>query len=139
MMMKMTTDSTAWNDCQLDLTACVRTLHAEVRQQQRGINQDVLDCLTLYGRRERGHHGCEIAYFDSDTLDIIRRTEPRDLFLLVLKYRKTYAVLDPDDVIVTVGHRIRRVLRKNNFSLKRARYSQLSRQPRHYKYGTGRV
>ena len=126
-------NSTALNDRYLDLTACVRTSHADVRQQQRGINQDVLDCLTLYGRRERGLHGCEIAYFDSDALDTIERGEPRDLFLLVLKYRKPYAVMDSDDIIVTVGHRVRRVLRKNNFSLKRARYSQLSRRRRHFK------
>ncbi len=47
--------------------------HPEVRQQQRGIRRDVLDCLVAYGRQEHDHNHCEIIYFDSKTIERIQR------------------------------------------------------------------
>lgn len=50
-----------------------RTQHAEMRQQQSGIGNDLLDCLLAYGRRAHDYAQYEIVYFDGKAIDSIQR------------------------------------------------------------------
>ncbi len=94
----------------------VLTPHAEIRVQQRGLDRQVLDCLTLYGRGEFDHFGCEIVYFDEAGLDKVARCEPRHVWLKAAESRRLYAVVNSDGVVVTTGHRYRRVQRDRSLS-----------------------
>lgn len=98
--------------------------HAEVRQQQRGIRRDVLDCLVAYGRREHDHHHCEIVYFDSKAIERVQREVGPQAAHLASDHRDVYAVIDSDGYVVTTGHRYRRILRdksQSNFRASRRR------------------
>lgn len=101
-------DSAAW---QIMLTP-----HAEMRVQQRGVDRQVLDCLLLYGRPEFDHFGCEILYFDEESLDKVARNESRRLWLKAVESRHLYAVVNSDGKVVTTGYRFRRVQRDRSLS-----------------------
>lgn len=95
--------------------------HAEVRQQQRGIRRDVLECLVAYGRREHDHAHCEIIYFDSKAIERVKREVGSQASQLASDHRDVYAVIDSDGRIVTTGHRYRRILRDKSQSSYRSR------------------
>ena len=84
------------------------TSHARVRMQQRGIPFAALDMLLEYGREAHDHRGCRIVHFDKRS----RRRAARELGTRKLhrleRYFDTYAVVGPDDAVITVGHRTRR-------------------------------
>ena len=80
------------------------TTHARVRMQQRGISPAVLDVLLEYGREAHDHRGCRIVRFDKRS----RRRAARalgELFPRFERFLGAYAVIGPDDAVVTVGHR----------------------------------
>lgn len=107
--------------------------HAEVRQQQRGIRRDVLDCLVAYGRREHDHHHCEIVYFDAKAVSRAHKEAGPQVAHLVSDHRDVYAVIDSDGWVVTTGHRFRRILRdksQSNLRPSRHRRSHGTRQAR---------
>lgn len=99
--------------------ACPLTIHAGVRAQQRGVDRSVLDCLLQYGRREHDHRGCEVITFDGGSLAEVARREPRGLWCKADEARSLYAIVNSDGVVVTTGHRIRRVLRDRSISSNR--------------------
>ena len=80
------------------------TTHARVRMQQRGIPPAALDVLLDWGREAHDHRGCRIVRFD-------KRTRRRAARVLGSTYRRiehwldAYAVIGPDDAVVTVGWR----------------------------------
>jgi hypothetical protein len=84
------------------------TSHARARMQQRGIPFAALDMLLEYGREAHDHRGCRIVRFDKRS----RRRAARELGSHTLhrleRYFDTYAVVGPDDAVITVGHRTRR-------------------------------
>ena len=92
------------------------TRHADIRVQQRGVNRDVLDCLLAYGRHEPDHKGCRIVTFDCKSLDAMSRSEPKDIKTKASDSRNLYAVVNGDGVVITAGHRFRRVLRDQSLS-----------------------
>ena len=92
------------------------TTHATIRGQQRGIDGRDLDLLLAYGRREHDHTGCELVYFDEDSLQALARSEDHRALVAARSHRNIYAVLDSDGVVVTVGHRFRRVIRDRSLS-----------------------
>lgn len=102
--------------------------HAEVRQQQRGIRRDVLDCLIAYGRREHDHHHCEIVYFDAKAVSRAHKEAGSQVAHLVSDHRDVYAVIDSDGWVVTTGHRFRRILRdKSQSNLRPSRHRRTQR------------
>ena len=104
------------------------SLHAEVRQQQRGIRRDVLDCLVAYGRREHDHHHCEIVYFDAKAVSRAHKEAGPQVAHLVSDHRDVYAVIDSDGWVVTTGHRFRRILRdKSQSNLRPSRHRRTQR------------
>jgi len=84
------------------------THHAQVRMQQRGIQPSEVDCLLRYGRREYDHHGSRVLYFDRGTL---RGLAARFGGRTADRMGGLYAVVGGDGVVLTVGHRTRRILR----------------------------
>jgi hypothetical protein len=92
------------------------TKHAGIRIKQRGVNRELLDCLLAYGRHEPDHRGCHVVTFDGKALEDLSRFEPRELNAKATGNRNLYAVVDADGVVVTAGHRFRRVPRDLSLS-----------------------
>lgn len=92
------------------------TRHADIRVQQRGVNRDVLDCLLAYGRHEPDHKGCQVVTFDCKTLQAISRYEPSNVRTKAADSRNLYAVVNGDGVVITAGHRFRRIPRDKSLS-----------------------
>jgi hypothetical protein len=84
------------------------TTHARVRMQQRGIPSAALDVLLDYGREAHDHRGCRIVRFDKRSRKRAARELGGQLFRRVERYFNAYAVVGPDDAVLTVGHRQRR-------------------------------
>ena len=103
------------------------TKHAGIRVQQRGVNLELLDRLLAYGRHEPDHKGCHVVTFDGKALEDLSRFEPKAIRAKATSSRNLYAVVDSDGVVVTTGHRFRRVPR--NLSLSSFRPGR-SRSPR---------
>lgn len=80
------------------------TTHARVRMQQRGIPPVALDVLLEWGREAHDHRGCRIVRFDKRS----RRRAARvlgDAYRRLERWLDVYAVVGPDDAVVTVGWR----------------------------------
>ena len=100
----------------IDVASYALTRHAGIRVQQRGVNRDTLDCLLAYGRHEPDHKGCSVVTFDGKALKAIELFEPRVVSVQATDSQNLYAVVDADGVVVTAGHRFRRVLRDLSLS-----------------------
>lgn len=73
--------------------------HASVRMRQRGIRAEALEALLDFGRERHLHvKGRTIVYFDR-----LGRA------LAGSRGGRAYAILGRDGVVVTVGHRYRRI------------------------------
>ncbi|MDI1244180.1 MAG: hypothetical protein PSV24_02120 [Rhodoferax sp.] len=92
------------------------TRHAAIRVQQRGVQREVLDCLLTYGHHEPDHKGCNVVTFDSRAIEDLSRFESRSIHTKASHARKLYAVIDSDGVVITTGHRFRRVPRDLSLS-----------------------
>lgn len=108
------------------------SLHAEIRAQQRGVDRIVLDCLLAYGRREFNHCGCEIVYFDDASLEAVAKYESIQLWFKAVQSRGVYAVVNSDGLVVTTGHRYRRVQRDRSLSSHRPGRSRSPRRRIHF-------
>lgn len=100
------------------------TQHAAVRMRQRGIDEGVLDCLLTYGRREHDHRGAEVVVHDRETLEDVRRHETAATWRAAEGARALYAVVGSDGLVITTGHRCRRVIRDMSLSSLRPRTRQ---------------
>ena len=89
---------------------------SDIRVQQRGVNREVLDCLLAYGHHEPDHKGCHVVTFDGKSLDAMARHESRSLNTKVSGASNLYAVVNSDGVVITAGHRFRRVPRDLSLS-----------------------
>ena len=81
------------------------TTHARARMQQRGISPAVLDALLEFGREAHDHRGCLIVRFDKRSRRHAERGLGRELYRRIERHLGAYAVIGPDDAVVTVGHR----------------------------------
>jgi hypothetical protein len=86
------------------------TPHARARMQQRGIRPEMLEALLDYGREVHVPGGRDLVFFDKPAkarlakAGIVRDAQAERLC-------KSYAVLGSNGVVVTVGHRYRRIPR----------------------------
>ncbi len=87
------------------------TTHARVRMQQRGIPAAALDVLLDYGREDHDHRGCRIVHFDKRSRRRVAKVLAREQLRTMDRYLNAYAVVGPDDAVLTVGHRHRRLYR----------------------------
>ena len=86
------------------------TEHARTRMQQRGIRADAIEALLDYGRAASASNGCELVFFDKAARARLFRDNP-EAAKEAERLCRTYAVLGRNGVVVTVGHRYRRVPR----------------------------
>ena len=92
--------------------ACLLTLHAARRAQQRAIPAAVLDLLLEYGDRFGAGGGAEIVRIGQHGRDELARDLPAATWREHgRKLQTAYAVVAADGAVVTVGHRSRRVER----------------------------
>lgn len=88
-----------------------QTHHAQIRQQQRGIPQVVVDWLLELGTTEHTHDGTELLYFDKTARKRLNRyLGGGPLFSHAEEFLDSYAVVSNGKVI-TVGHRYDRINR----------------------------
>jgi len=85
------------------------TEHARIRMQQRGIPPAALEVLLMFGRDAYDHRrGCRVVLFDKRRRRKLAEQIGREAIRRVERYLDAYAVVGPDDAVVTVGHRYRR-------------------------------
>lgn len=87
------------------------TDHARARMQQRGISPQALEALLDFGREAHDHRGCRVLLFDKRARRRAERALGAEGFRRIERHLGTYAVVAPDNAIVTVGHRVGRRLR----------------------------
>ena len=95
------------------------TRHAGIRVQQRGVNREILGCLLDYGHHEADHKGCHVVTFDGKSLKAMSAMslhEPLTSNARASDSRNLFAVIDSDGVVITAGHRFRRVPRDLSLS-----------------------
>ena len=84
--------------------------HARRRMQQRGISAAALDALLDFGRTARAGRGRELVFFDHKARERLSRAK-----ILAAgeatRVCNSYAILGSDGMVVTVGHRFRRIPR----------------------------
>jgi hypothetical protein len=84
------------------------TRHAEVRMQQRGIPAWYLDLLVEHGKTTHDGHGATLKSFNKSTRQRLRQVLSREQYARAERYFGVYAVLTPDDVVITAAHRTNR-------------------------------
>jgi hypothetical protein len=85
------------------------TPHARARMQQRGIRPQAVEALLDFGHVRHLHNGGrEIVYFDKKAKARLARANP-DSARAAEKLTRTYAIVGSNGVVITVGHRYRRV------------------------------
>lgn len=87
------------------------TDYARVRLQQSGIPEPVLEYLLTYGSTVHDHRGGELVFLDRHARDRLRRTKGVEVFKKLEPKPDTYAVIAEDGVVLTVGHRTKRIHR----------------------------
>ena len=87
------------------------TPHARVRMQQRGIRREALDKLLDFGAGRHVHSdGREIVFLDKKARACLARQSP-DGSRAVERLKGAYAIVDGNGIVITVGHRFRRIPR----------------------------
>ena len=86
------------------------TRHARTRMQQRGINAAALGALLDYGRVAPAGGGRDIIYFDKRARQRLAR-EHAVATAEAERVCRSYAIVEPDGTVITVGHRTRRIPR----------------------------
>jgi hypothetical protein len=84
------------------------THHASKRVQQRGIPPWFLELLVAHGRPRHDGHGAMVISVDHDTRRKLQALLPRTQYAQAERYFHVYAVLSPDDAIITAAHRAHR-------------------------------
>lgn len=86
------------------------TTHAQARMQQRGISAAALEALLDFGRIVHVDRGRDIVFFDKKARARLARANAKVAREADRLFR-TYAILGGNGVVVTVGHRYRRIQR----------------------------
>ena len=84
------------------------TNHAEMRCQQRGIRQEVVDTVLSYGRR--GHHrGAQVFFMDKIARRRARADMGKTAYVRIVDRLDTYLVVSGDGAVITVAKRLGRL------------------------------
>lgn len=87
------------------------THHADVRSQQRAISPLIIDLLLQFGRSESAGGGVAKVFFDKKARKQIA-VYAGPLASLLDAHLDSYAVVDGNMQIITVGHRTARIKRQ---------------------------
>jgi hypothetical protein len=86
------------------------TPHARARMQQRGIRPEMVEALLDFGRvRHLRQGGRELVFLDKKAKARLGQANP-DIAREADRLVRTYAVVGANGVVITVGHRYRRVV-----------------------------
>lgn len=96
-------------DSPLFLRAPLST-HARRRMQQRGISAAALDALLDFGRSTRAGRGRELVFFDRKARERLERAKALAAGEAA-RVCNSYAIVESDGTVITVGHRFRRIPR----------------------------
>ena len=88
----------------------ILTDHARVRMQQRGIPAAALDALLDYGVVRHAGGGRDIVFFDKRSRTRLARDGVLD-GAAADRACKSYAIVESNGAVITVGHRYRRIPR----------------------------
>jgi len=83
------------------------SMHAKTRLRQRGIGEEFIDVIIDFGCQQYVHGGAEIIYLRRKERRMVRAFLGKTAF--PSHYQNAYVVLDSDGMVITVGHRYRRV------------------------------
>jgi hypothetical protein len=84
--------------------------HAQVRMQQRAISAEALERLLDFGSVKHLARDKDIVFFDKKAKKRLAKAD-KGVAREVERHFKNYAVVGGNGVVVTVGHRYRRVRR----------------------------
>lgn len=87
------------------------TRHAIERMRQRGISEEVLDCLLAWGTEIHDHRGATVLYFDKAAKRRLERSTGVWQYKRIESKLSAYAVVNEDGAVITVGHRVKRINR----------------------------
>ena len=82
--------------------------HARMSMKRRGIPPQALETLFAYGRVAQAPHGSRVVYFGSVGRAALTKTLPANQ---IERWADMYAVLDPQNEVITVGYRTNRIRR----------------------------
>jgi hypothetical protein len=85
------------------------TSHARARMQQRGIRPEMLEALFDYGREVHVAGGRDLVFFDKPARARLAKAGHRGA--QADRLCKSYALVGSNGVVITVGHRYRRIPR----------------------------
>jgi len=86
------------------------TRHARARMQQRGIRFEDLEALLDFGREIPAGRGRDLIFFDKRARASLARANPAAA-AEAERISRTYAIVESDGAVITVGHRYRRIPR----------------------------
>lgn len=84
--------------------------HAEIRLQQRGIPEFIVHLLEQYGETERSG-GSDTLFFSKASKTRLARELGKE-FRHIERWMKAYAVVADSGVVMTAGHRFKRIFRR---------------------------
>lgn len=82
--------------------------HARMSMKRRGIPPQALETLFAYGRVAHAPHGSRVVYFSRLGKAALSKTVPANQ---IDRWAEMYAVLDPQNEVITVGYRTSRIRR----------------------------
>jgi hypothetical protein len=86
------------------------TNHASIRMQQRGIPSWFLRLLVEHGKTTHDGHGAVLKSVSKSTRRRLQQVLSRTEYAAAERYFGVYAVVTPDQAVVTAAHRIHRRL-----------------------------
>ena len=91
----------------------MRTLHAEIRSQQRGIPPMIDQLLDLYGREQYDGHGAIVLYLDKGSIRQMQRDMGHRPVARMSEWLNAYKVMSTSDgSTITIGQRYARIKRR---------------------------
>ncbi|NPC56675.1 hypothetical protein [Caenimonas soli] len=84
------------------------TSHAAIRMQQRGIPAWYLRLLVEHGETRHDGHGAVIKSVSKSTRQHLRGVLSQHEYAKAERYFGVYAVVSPDDAVITAAHRTHR-------------------------------
>lgn len=84
--------------------------HAQTRMQQRGISAAALDALLEFGRMDHLSRDKDIVFFDKKARARLAKGDSK-VARKAERFFRTYAILGGNGLVITVGHRYRRIQR----------------------------
>lgn len=87
----------------------MKTQHAVIRAQQRGIPPFIEELLDRHGREQHDGHGGIIKYLDKKSRRDIQRDMGHRLIARCSEWLNAYKYCTTDGLTITVGHRYDRI------------------------------